>query len=328
MPSHSRPITFGVFTSLSRAGWDEWVAACRAAEELGFANIWVPDHLSFGGVPRFETWTALAALAVHTRRIGIGPLVMGNTYRHPAVLANMATTLDHVARGRLTLGIGAGWHAGEHRTYGIPLPPPRERLEMLDEAAGLIKRLLAEPRVSFAGRHYRLEDAACEPKPYQGRRLPLLIGGAGKRTLRVVARHADSWNDEVGPAELAQKLAVLRQYCREGGRDPDEIEVTVIFRSEREVAASFDAMLRGGHVILETARRWLIEDGVPAAELDERLRQVAQARALPEDEVRAVDRLNEYVALGATHFIVMQSSPFDPGGMERFLTRVAAKVVA
>jgi F420-dependent oxidoreductase-like protein len=291
----------------------------------------VPDHFYAGyGDPEgpcYEAWTVLAAGALSTRRIAIGPMVLGNTYRHPAVVANMAATLDHLARGRLVLGLGAGWMQTEHDGYGIPLPAPRERLERLDEAAAVIRLLLTEPRPSFAGRHYRLDRALCEPKPYGGRRIPLLIGGGGeRRTLRVVARHADEWNGEVGPAGMRRKLAVLREHCRAVGRDPGEIAVSVLLRGEAEAEATWASMVRLDNPNLATERARLVAEGVPAAALEDRLRASVWEQFLPADESRAVDRLQEYVAVGVTHFIVIVRPPYDFGRMERFLTRVGARV--
>ena len=178
---------------------------------MGFDTGWVPDHFYAGygdpAGPCFEAGTVLAAVAARTRRIGIGPLVLSNTFRHPAVLANMAASLDHVAGGRFTLGLGAGWLQSEHDGYGLPFGTMRERIERLDEALTVIRLLHTERRASFAGRFYQLADALCEPKPLGGRRLPVLIGGGGEKlTLRVVARHADEWNGEVGPSAFARKL--------------------------------------------------------------------------------------------------------------------------
>jgi F420-dependent oxidoreductase-like protein len=305
----------------------------QRADELGYDSAWVPDHFYAGygdpAGPCFEAWTVLAAAATRTRRIAIGPMVLGNTYRHPAVVANMAATLDHLAEGRLVLGLGAGWMQAEHDGYGIPLPPVRERLERLDEAASVIRLLLTEERPSFAGQYYRLDRALCEPKPYGGRRIPLLIGGGGEqRTLRVVARHADEWNGEVGPTGMKRKLAILGEHCRAIGRDSGEIAVSVLLRSEAEAEATYESMVRLGNPNLAADRQRLIAEGVPAASLDERLRAVVYEQFLPTDEARAVDRLQEYVAVGVTHFITIVRPPYDFGRMERFLARVAARVRA
>src|SRR5206468_729705 len=145
--------------------------------------------------PHFEGWTTLAALAMATERVRIGTLVTANTYRHPAVLAKMATTVDHIPRGRLEFGLGAAWHAYEHEVYGIPFHTARERLERLEESARAIKLLWTEPRPKFEGKYYQLHEPPYNPPNVQQPYPPLLIGGGGeKRTLRTVARYADACN--------------------------------------------------------------------------------------------------------------------------------------
>jgi F420-dependent oxidoreductase-like protein len=328
-----RPIRFGIFPGAAQIRWPELRAAWQWADALGYSSVWIPDHFYAGyGDPEgpcFEAWTILAAMAEATKRIRIGPMVLGNTYRHPAIVANMAATLDVISGGRLTLGLGAGWMQAEHDGYGIALPPPRERLDRLDEAAAVIKLLLTEQRASFQGRYYQLHDALCEPKPVQRPRPPLLIGGGGEqRTLRVVAKHADEWNGEVGPSGMARKIAVLHEHCRQIGRDPDEIEVSVLLRAESEAAATYDSMVKTGNLNLAADRQRLIEQGVPAARLDEELRRVTYEQFLPEDEARAIDRLSEYAAVGVSHVIVIIRPPYDFRKMERFLSRVAPHVKA
>ena len=165
--------------------------------------------------------TVLAALATQTAAVRLGSLVLGNTYRHPAVVANMATTLDQVSGGRLVLGIGAGWQPNEHLAYGIPLPAARDRIAMLDEACAVIRALLDQRRSNLDGAAYRLRDAPCDPKPRS--RVPLLVGGGGRRTLQVAARHADAWHAWAAPDEFAGKNAVLDQLCLDIGRRPGEV---------------------------------------------------------------------------------------------------------
>jgi alkanesulfonate monooxygenase SsuD/methylene tetrahydromethanopterin reductase-like flavin-dependent oxidoreductase (luciferase family) len=151
-------------------------------------------------------------------------LVTGNTYRHPAVLAKMAATVDHISEGRLVLGLGAGWQENEHEAYGIDLPEVRERLARLEEACQVIRLLHTQERSNFEGRFYQLVDAPCEPKPVQ-RPLPLLVGGRGEKvTMRIAARYADEWNCWGLPEEIARKTEVLARHCREIGRDPSSIK--------------------------------------------------------------------------------------------------------
>jgi F420-dependent oxidoreductase-like protein len=329
--SHS--IRFGLFPTVAHTTWPSLLEVWQRADEMGWDTGWVPDHFyaGFGDPdgPCFEAGTVLAAVAACTKRIGIGPLVLSNTFRHPAVLANMAASIDQVSAGRFTLGLGAGWMQAEHDGYGLPFATPRERIDRLDEAATVVRLLLTERRATFAGRHFRLDDALCEPKAYRGRRLPFLIGGGGERlTLRVVAKHADEWNGEVGPSGFAHKLAVLREHCRAVGRPFEDIRVSVLLRSESQAESMWESMVRLGNPNLLAERRRLEAEGVPAAGLEARLRAWVWEAFLPEDASRAIDRLGEYVSVGVTHFIVVARPPYDLGWMERFLSRVAARVRA
>jgi F420-dependent oxidoreductase-like protein len=208
----------------------------RAADSLGFHAIWNYDHfyglghgLSHEDQPTLEAWTTLAAMGALTTRARIGCMVTGVTYRHPAVLANMAVSVDHISGGRLDFGIGAAWHEGEHAGYGIPFPVASERIERLDEALEIIKLLWAEPRATYAGRFWTLTEALCEPKPVQKPRPRIVIGGSGERkTLRVVAKHADEWNGLAPNAEEFARLSkILDEHCSAVGRDPSEIRRSV-----------------------------------------------------------------------------------------------------
>ncbi len=227
MPSTS--LRFSVWASLSQP-WADVLAVVRHAEATGWDGVYVADHFMGSGgdwgpdtTPNLEATGTLAALAMATERVRLGTLVLGNTYRHPAVLANWAATVDHVSGGRLLLGVGAGWQENEHEQYGIELPPPGERVARFDEACQVLKGLLREERVTLAGRHYRLTDAVAEPKPLQ-RPLPLLIGGKGDRMLGVVARHADEWNMWGLADTIAERSAVLARRCDAIDRDPSSIK--------------------------------------------------------------------------------------------------------
>jgi alkanesulfonate monooxygenase SsuD/methylene tetrahydromethanopterin reductase-like flavin-dependent oxidoreductase (luciferase family) len=254
-------------------------------------------------------------------------MVSGNTYRHPAVLANMASTIDIISGGRLELGIGAGWMVAEHEGYGIPLPSAKERMDRLDEALQVLRLLFTRRRSNFEGGYYQLTNALCEPKPIQKPYPRLLVGGGGeKRTLRIAAKYADEWNGEVAPRGMQHKIGVLHEHCRAVGRNPAEIEVSVLMRTETEAAATYESMLRLGNPQVELDRRRLIAEGVSAADLDDRLRAAVYEQFLPEDDERAIDRLNEYAAVGVTHFIVIYRPPYDFSRIERLLTKVAPRV--
>jgi F420-dependent oxidoreductase-like protein len=212
----------------TRQPWDDLFDLARHVGATGWDGIWVADHFMPAvpplEVPVQECWTTLGGLATAVPRVRLGSLVVGNTYRHPAVVANMAATVDHMSGGRMVLGLGAGWQVNEHDVYGIPLPSTGERLARLEEACAVIKGLLGQTRTSVAGRYYTITDAPLEPKPVQAT-LPLLIGGAGEqKTLRIAARWADEWNTWGDPDFLARKAAVLDQRCEEVGRDPKSIQ--------------------------------------------------------------------------------------------------------
>ncbi|MGZ4139838.1 MAG: LLM class F420-dependent oxidoreductase [Actinomycetota bacterium] len=204
----------------------------READDLGFHSIWNYDHFyGLGGSvadyrkDTLEGWTTLAAMATIVKHARIGCMVTGVTYRHPAVLANMATAVDHISGGRLEFGLGAAWHEPEHAAYGIDFPRAGVRIAMLDEALQVIKLLWTEDEANFDGTYYQLKDALCNPKPLQKPRPPIVVGGTGeKKTLRVVATHADEWNGvSFDPAEWARLNKVLDEHCRTIGRDPGEI---------------------------------------------------------------------------------------------------------
>jgi F420-dependent oxidoreductase-like protein len=219
---------FSVWPTLAQP-WSDVLEVTRHAEATGWDGVYVMDHF-MGNVgapgsvetPTLEGTAALAALAMATDRVRLGTLVLGNTYRHPAVVASWAATVDQLSGGRLLLGVGAGWQENEHEQYGIRLPPPGERIERFEEACRIWKRLLRDPVTTFEGKHYRLTDAICEPKPVQTP-LPLLIGGKGDRMLGVVARHADEWNMWGLAPTIAERAAVLERRCETIGRDPREI---------------------------------------------------------------------------------------------------------
>jgi F420-dependent oxidoreductase-like protein len=213
--------------------WDDIVSLARHCEQTGWDGVWFADHFMPNkpdgrpsGGPTHEAWSVLAALGAAVPRLRLGPLVSGNTYRHPAVLAKMAATVDHISSGRVVLGLGAGWQVNEHDAYGIELPSVKERLDRLDEACQVVLGLLRQPRTTFAGEHYVLRDAPLAPKPVQPR-LPLLIGGGGeRRTMRIAARYADEWNTWSDPETMAAKRQVLLSHCDSEARDPSDISIS------------------------------------------------------------------------------------------------------
>jgi F420-dependent oxidoreductase-like protein len=208
--------------------WEELLAAAGHAERTGWDAVYVADHFTPGAeptsTPRLEAWTTIAALATRVARVRVGVLVTANNYRHPAVLANMAATVDHLSAGRHVLGLGAGWQPNGQGADGSELPAIPERLARLEEALEVIGLLHSEERSSFEGRFYRLTDAPCEPKPIQ-RPLPLLVGGSGESiSMRIVARYADEWNCWGLPDLTARRTEDLERHCAEIGRDPASIK--------------------------------------------------------------------------------------------------------
>ena len=208
-------------------------------EQTGWDGIWYADHFMANApdtsTPWPEAWTTLAAIGATVPRLRLGTLVMGNTYRHPAIVAKMAATLDHISGGRAVLGLGSGWQENEHKQYGIPFYTVGERLARLDEACQVIKLLFNEKKSDFDGRFYQLQDASLAPKPIQNP-LPLLIGGGGEKvTLKITAKYADEWNVWGDVDKLRAKMKILDQHCADVGRDPKEIKrtaVALLFMSE------------------------------------------------------------------------------------------------
>lgn len=219
---------FGLFTSITGITWQQLCDLWRHLEDTGWDAACVTDHF-MPNVPdpvteTSECWTALSGLALVTSRMRIGTLVSGNTYRHPAVLAKMATTVDIMAGGRLICGLGGAWQRNEHQAYGIPFYTVGERLNRLDETCQVLLHLWHEPKTTFRGQYYQLDEAPLYPKPIQQPHPELLIGGGGeKKTLRIVAKYADHWNVWGGPETLRHKGHILEAHCSELGRDAAHI---------------------------------------------------------------------------------------------------------
>jgi F420-dependent oxidoreductase-like protein len=227
------PIRFGIQSPQQNTSWPDILTLWRELDDLGFDSAWLFDHFlpifSDPTGPCMEGWTTLAALAMATDRVRLGLMVTGNTYRHPAVLAKMATTVDIISGGRLILGVGAGWFELEHRAYGIPFPRVAERLRRLEETLEIIRRLWTEERANFSGKYHSVENAVFNPKPVQKPHPTILVGAAGEKlALRIVARHAQMWNSFGTPEVFLQKIAILDEHCRQIGRDPVAIEKSVL----------------------------------------------------------------------------------------------------
>ena len=223
---------FGLFTSMGNQTWSGVLELWRHLEATGWDIACVTDHFMPNTKERegamLESWSTLSALAALVPRMRVGTIVLGNTYRHPAVVAKMAAMVDIISGGRLLLGIGSGWQENEHEAYGIPFYTMRERLDRLDEACEVIRSLWTERRTNFKGRYYQLSDAPLDPKPIQRPHPELMVGGGGERvTLRIVAKHASHWNVWGGPKTVALKGKILDEHCAAVGRDPRTITRSV-----------------------------------------------------------------------------------------------------
>ena len=232
---------YAIKTRPEHTTWREMRDVWVAADDIDlFESAWNWDHFyplsgDLSG-PNYEGWTMLAAMAEATHRIRIGCQVTGMIYRHPAVLANMAATVDVVSGGRLEIGVGAAWNQIECDAYGITLPPLRERFDRFDEGVEAMIALLTQPTTTYAGRYVQLTEAFCEPKPVQQPHPPIVIGGRGpKRTLRTTARYAQQWNAIVAdPADWSRLKEILVGHCRDLGRDPAEITCSVNVRMDSD----------------------------------------------------------------------------------------------
>lgn len=295
---------FGAAFWVNRTGWPELRDAALAAEAAGWESLWLDDHLlcdeGDDRDPKLEGWTALAALAAVTTRARLGHLVTPVTFRNLGVIAKMATTLDHLSGGRFVLGLGAGWHAREHEAFGIDFGSGfGERLDRLDEAAGLLRRLLDGEVVTHHGRFYDLDRAVCAPRPLQ-EHLPILIGGTGRtKTLRTVARVADAWNANATPEVLTELAEVLAAHGAAVGRDvrviSRQVYVNLVVRSSAAAARA----------------AW---DGVRAIHSIQPAEDPLHAGGSP-DEVAAA--LRPYFLAGVDEIVAVFRSPWDQETIDR-----------
>jgi F420-dependent oxidoreductase-like protein len=240
----------------------------QRAEGIGVRTMSFMDHffqmdwMAPAEDPMLEGYTALGFIAGCTDRLRLRLLVTGVTYRHPGLLAKVVTTLDVVSGGRAELGIGAAWYEREHDGLGVPFPPVAERFERLEEAIQICLQMWSDNTGPYEGRHYQLAATLCSPMPVSTPRPRILIGGSGERkTLRLVAQYADACNIFGGPEEIAHKLDVLRRHCDTVGRDPNEIEVTAMYR-DLPPDASVDDVVRGAEVLAKVGVSTLVTGAV------------------------------------------------------------------
>jgi F420-dependent oxidoreductase-like protein len=294
---------FGVHTGLQNTSIGELRAAWRRIEALGFDWISVWDHL-YGATGKaddtncLEAVTMHAALAIETSRVQCGALVYSVGFRHPAVLAKVATAIDLLSDGRAAIGLGAGWAEVEYAAFGIDFPSAGRRLDQLEECAACVRGLLHDEVTSFEGRSFSLHEARNEPRPVQAK-LPIWIGGGGeRRTLRIAARYADGWNVPfMSPETFARKRSVLHEHCADVHRDPAEIRCAVnvgLAWSEESLREQFGAISD------------FVRPGVLGGSVGE-----------------VVDRIGSYVAAGADQVNLALRAPFDLDALERFAQALA-----
>jgi probable F420-dependent oxidoreductase len=222
---------FSVWPSFAHS-WSELIDFAHATEKQGWHGLWYADHYmadtpdgSPSDTPALECWSMLAAFAAAVPRLQLGSLVSPSTVHHPALLAHQAATIDQISGGRVVLGIGAGWQVNEHRAYGIDLHSNKDRVDRFEEFIQVVRSLLAEARTTFAGTHFTMTDAPCEPKPIQNP-LPIMVGSKGPRMLKIAARHADAWNAWGTPEEIVLRSTQVDAACVAVDRDPGTIRRT------------------------------------------------------------------------------------------------------
>jgi alkanesulfonate monooxygenase SsuD/methylene tetrahydromethanopterin reductase-like flavin-dependent oxidoreductase (luciferase family) len=291
-------LRFGIQMRPQRTSWQAYRDGVQMVEELGFDTVWNSDHLlpASGPAdgPRFETLTTLGAMAAITSRVRIGALTFGNLYRDPVTLAKSATMVDHISGGRLEFAIGAAWGEREFMAYGFPYPSLSERYARLNESLRIVKSLWVEPRTSFEGHFYRVDNAPCEPKPLQQPHPPIIVGGVGTGALRIAAEHGTGSNMYGSPRAVAKRVAVLRKICQELGRDFGEIELSL--HSDLALSSSHDAAeeifsqaaAQYGEDIDRQRNLWLV--GTPTDVITE---------------------VASYADIGISHWIVHFDHPFD-----------------
>ena len=299
--------------------WDTMLRVARAIEAAGYESGWVYDHFHTVPVPTqeptFEAWTLMAALAAATDTLRLGQMCTSVGYRQPAYLAKVAASVDAISGGRLELGIGAGWYEHEYHGYGYAFPRPAVRIGQLGEAVEIITRMWTEDVVDYDGEHFQLSGAICRPRPLQQPRVPVWVAGGGEQlTLRVAARYADYTNFDGDLDTFRHKSEVLRDHCREVGRDPDEITRSANFNVICEETEA-DVEARVGE-LLDRVRPFVGEDQLDGVE-----RMFRRTAGTPE---QLVEWLRPYVDAGLAYAICyFPEAAYDTSGLERFAREVA-----
>jgi alkanesulfonate monooxygenase SsuD/methylene tetrahydromethanopterin reductase-like flavin-dependent oxidoreductase (luciferase family) len=309
---------FGISVASYSATWDDIRSSIQTMEAGRFESLWVPDHFippsSWKGAedqPMHEAWTLIAAAAGMTEKLRLGHMVIGNTYRNPALVAKMATTIDQISHGRFTLSFGAAWFQREHEAYGWEYPSIKERSDRFEEACALIRELFtSDSPVDFQGRYYQLDSAPLSPGSFQKPHIPIMVGGMGeRRTLRTLAKYGDIWNLDgfsVGSENARShggmslelykhKVAIIERHCEDVGRDPSEIKYTI----------SMPTKLSNNQ-----------------AEADEFIKQVGPGTVAGNAEY-IVDRVGEFIDAGVDE-IMFSPRPSDSEAIQRLDEEVVA----
>lgn len=303
--------------------WDDWTRLLRAAEEMDFHSVWRSDHFfSLSGdttQASLETWVSLTFAARETKRVRLGTLACPMTFRHPSLLARMAAQVDALSGGRLELGIGAGWNAVEHKAFGVPFPPTKTRMDMLEEGIQVIRALLRDSPANFKGEIYQIEDAECYPRPVQSP-LPIAVGGSGeRRTLKIAARYADHWNAVgVGLAGYPHKREVLERHCADAGRDATEIRRSLMcgFILGRDEAGIEEHFRRVARII-----------SLEQAPSDSSMQQLRDARGwLVGTPSEVVEQIKEWEALGVEEVMLQHLDHKDMGTLELIAKEIIPNV--
>lgn len=287
--------------------WERLFRLAETVEQLGFGSLFRSDHLTgLNGETQREAlalWPSLTALAMRTQRLRFGPMVCSMTFRHPVMVAKMAAAVDVLSGGRLDVGLGAGWHAGEHRMFGIDFPPYRTRLEMLDEGATVIRALWSGEPTTFEGQHYRLEQAESHPQPAQNPPT-IIMGGKGDKTLQIVAKHATEWNCAYAGMDIFQeKSRRLDEHCQAIGRDPASLQRSlmlpfVIGRDEATLQNRIDGHRRMFATLPATYAAW---------------RAAGFFGGSPQ---QLLDQLKEFEAAGIARFMLQHNDLDDLDSLE------------
>lgn len=306
----SGKIDFGLLVSFTFPlteiqSFKDYAEIVTNAEELGFDAAFFNDHFVPFPTPQptkvFDCWTLMSALAPLTYKIRLGSMVSSIGYRHPSVLAKIGTTMDHVSNGRLIFGIGAGWYIEEYFMHGITYPKAGERIEQLKEAVEYIKNLWTQDNSRYVGKHFKLEDAIHEPKPLQKPWPPIWIGGKGeKKTLRVVAQHADASNFGGSPEDVKRLNGILDNYCKEYGRKPQEILRTTVLLMH---------VAKNEERAIKKARTY--KNKHPRNEVKMKLWEEYASDRLIGTPEQCVEKISEYIEAGMQYCVLIVPDMYD-----------------